>query len=139
MTSLGGAPSPCTLGYWWGLEGTELTAFALGCWLCWALGTVPPGHRGTPPPAPPADELGLQAGDSSSGLQSIIYPVHSQLRGSSGHSLVRIPTEGLPSATPSPGPGSSPSHLGGESGQAGGGRHGPLPQDQVRHWLRTVV
>lgn len=59
MTSLGGAPSPCTLGYWWGLEGTELTAFALGCWLCWALGTVLPGHRGTPTTFAPSRRAGF--------------------------------------------------------------------------------
>lgn len=38
MTSLGEAHSPCTLGFWWGLEGTELTAFALASWLFLALG-----------------------------------------------------------------------------------------------------
>lgn len=42
MSALKGCIDPCTLGFRWGLEGTELRAFNPGPCLCWAQGKVLP-------------------------------------------------------------------------------------------------
>lgn len=133
MTSLGGAPSPCTFGLWWGVEGTELPAFALGCWLCWALGDGSSWLRGPPTTCARSRRLDLQAGDRGSGLLGPLFIQYIlNLEAAQATAQCEYQLKECSPPPPGPGPGALQAVWEGRVARRGrAGCRGPLPQDQI--------